>query len=435
MPEPKDNAENAARTTVSVQPHYGSAVRGVQRWPRPDLEAQFDSALAGGNGAKLFGLRRIGKSTEAVACAARLQALGWTTVALDCQDMATEAQLLMKLFAELPSRGWAAGLLKAVTGDSLIAAGVRDALTAMDDSKLGDVNAYFGSIANAIERALRDRRGTAEAGAGLLLCIDELPWLCRRILESDPHRGRQRVDQLFAALRRWRDAGMVMLLIGSIGLMGLGRAHGLDMDHLNDLTTLSVPPLAEPDAARAFVAALAAHAPTPGWTDAHTEAVLDESAAWYPAMLQKAFQVLTPGGRAVSLARIPDLFAEQVRPDLDLTFFQQFDRRLKRYADAADAWSAQVRDICEAVLGAAAPVTRAGIRTAIGAYPPQDPTPPQGTTTSDAAHLDEADLGDALEALREDGFIDVRIERDGTQHWRPASPLVAAWRLRRRGGG
>lgn len=47
-----------------VEPHYGSTVRGHQRFPRAAIEAEFDSLLLGGNGAKLFGLRRIGKSTE-----------------------------------------------------------------------------------------------------------------------------------------------------------------------------------------------------------------------------------------------------------------------------------------------------------------------------------------------------------------------------------
>lgn len=77
--------------------------------------------------------------------------------------------------------------------------------------------------------------------------------------------------------------------------------------------------------------------------------------------------------------------------------------------------------ICEAVLGADAPISREQIRALIEA------------DASNDARLDEADLGDALDMLQEDGFIDVRIERDGSQLWRASSPLVSAWRRRRLG--
>jgi hypothetical protein len=252
------------------------------------------------------------------------------------------------------------------------------------------------------------------------LFIDELPWLCRRILEADPDHGRQRIDQLFAAMRRWRNQGMVMLLIGSIGLVELWREHRLDMEHLNDLTSLSVPPFDTRAQATTFITALAIGSQTTGWTPAHSDALLDESAAWYPAMIQKAFLVLTIGPQAADLAQIPELFAAKVRPELDKSFFKQFDRRIKCYRGSQEAWAIDVPRICEAVLAAGQAITREQIRTRIEA-------------DSSDGHLDEADLGDALDMLQEDGFIDVRIDRDGGQLWRPASPLVSAWRRRRLG--
>jgi hypothetical protein len=425
-PIPKDDHPAA------VEPHYGSTVRGRQRFSRPEIGAEFDSVLLGGNGAKLFGLRRMGKSTEAVACAERLRTQGLTVVEIDTQGLVSEADLLMRLFASLPAKGWGDRVLQAIGGDGNIAAVAREALRQQNREGLGDVNAYFNTIAVAIERALAAGPAAADNAAQgrILLFVDELPWLCRRILEGDEAKGRQRIDQLFAALRRWRDSGMGMLLIGSIGLVGLGREYRLDMNHLNDLTTLSVPPLGTADEAAAFVNALAAGGQTRGWSPVHTQAVLDESAAYYPAMLQKAFQVLTIGGAAAALERIADLFADKVRPELDKTFFEQFDRRIKLYRAIGEPLAKTIPLICEVVLAAAAPISRDEIRRHIGA----DLPPSLDEPTAENPPLDEADLGDALEMLREDGFIDVRVARDGSQLWRAASPLVRAWRIRRRGG-
>ncbi|MEZ5583733.1 MAG: hypothetical protein R3F37_14145 [Candidatus Competibacteraceae bacterium] len=133
-------------------------------------------------------------------------------------------------------------------------------------------------------------------------------------------------------------------------------------------------------------------------------------------MLQKAFQALSLGGQAVALERIPDIFAEKIRPELDKTFFEQFDRRLKRYRSFTENWAVHLPKLCEAVLAANGPVARDHLRAGL-----------TGT-------VDESDLGDALAILREDGFLDVRVNRDGSQYWRPASPLVTAWRIQRRGG-
>ena len=44
----------------------------------------------------------------------------------------------------------------------------------------------------------------------------------------------------------WRDAGMRMLLTGSIGMAALEREHRLDPVHLNGLRQFSVPPLGRP---------------------------------------------------------------------------------------------------------------------------------------------------------------------------------------------
>lgn len=394
----------------SITPHFGTEVTGECRFEQPALEAEFDSVMTGSNGATLFGLRRVGKSTEALACAERLRARPEPFVVIwqKAEGMTSEAHLLVEVLKQMPSQGWRDRITSAIADDNAIAASARDALGKLTGSHATDVQAYFGPIAAAIER-------TVQKSDRVVLMIDELPWLCRTILEGDPTGGRRRVDVLLASLRRWRNKGVRMLLLGSVGVVGLGRQHRLDLSHLNDLTPLEVPPL-DPDAARTMVRALVAGGEVRDWTDAHTGALLSESAALYTSMLQRGFLALTVGGKAAPLATVPELFATKVRPDLDATFYRQFDKRVQLYRELTAPLSALLASTLKCVLSAPEPAPLHALREAAG------------------ASVDAADLGDALSMLREDGFLNMRALRDGSQMWRPASSLVTAWWTQKRGG-
>ena len=98
-------------------------------------------------------------------------------------------------------------------------------------------------------------------------------------------------------------------------------------------------------------------------------------------------------------------------------FFAQFDRRHKFYSELPDPMPGLLPKLLATVLKCGEP----GI-----AYPDLRET---------AAEVEDADLGDALAILREDGFLTLRAPRNQPQQWRAASGLVAAWWAQRRGGG
>ncbi len=104
-----------------------------------------------------------------------------------------------------------------------------------------------------------------------------------------------------------------------------------------------------------MVDALAKGGRIAGWTEAHTAALLEETVAFYPAMLQKGFEQASLGGRAASIERFPDLFAEKVRPDFDDTYYQQFDKRLKLYRDLPEPLPGLLEGVLLAVMRAAVP--------------------------------------------------------------------------------
>ena len=393
-----------------VKPKVGTEVTGDCRFDQPELEAEFDSVIAGSTGAKLFGLRRVGKSSEVAACAERLGAPPHNCLVIreTAEGMSSEAHLLAAILSKLPRQGWLERITSAIAEDNAIASAVRDGVGKLTGSHATNVQAYFGPIAITIERTVRhtDR---------IVLVIDEFPWLCRSILQSDAAGGRGRVDVLLAALRRWRKQGLRMVLLGSIGMVGLSRKYGLDLSHLADLMPLEVPPLSLAEA-RVMVRALVAGGEIRDWSEAHTEELLSESGALYTSMIQRGFLALTLGGKAAPLAAIPELFAEKVRPNLDATFYQQFDKRVHAYRDLAEPFPLLLPSMLKRVL------------TAPG------PTPLQALHEAAGESISAADLGDAMDILREDGFLRVRIQRDASQMWSPASSLVTAWWAQRRGG-
>lgn len=95
-------ADSQPKWPQAITPHIGMAVHGGQRFPRPALEAEFDSAMTRSNGGTLFRLRRIGKSSEAMACAQRLQHMGYKVIAEDVQGLNS----FLKISLSGKSGGW-----------------------------------------------------------------------------------------------------------------------------------------------------------------------------------------------------------------------------------------------------------------------------------------------------------------------------------------
>jgi hypothetical protein len=123
-----NSATGSPKWPQKITPHTGQAVRGEMRFPRPELEAEFDSALTRTNGGMLFGLRRTDKSSEAAACAERLRRLGKKVIEEDAQGKTSEAELLCAILGQLRVQGISDRLLKFISSDSAIPAGVRETI-------------------------------------------------------------------------------------------------------------------------------------------------------------------------------------------------------------------------------------------------------------------------------------------------------------------
>lgn len=389
-----------------ILPHYGTAAVGASRFPRPEIETRALDAMTRTNGLRLFGLRRIGKSTLLQYCVDQLRERGIHVIDIDAEGMSLETDLLYGILAQLPSEDLRSRIFRAVSNSNVLPQTIRTAFE-KKTGITGDTIEYFRALSSVIGTELQ-RPGVDQ----IAIVIDEFSFLCRTILQGDQSgRGARRVEVLLAALRGWRSNGVRMVLSGSIGLAALARRYKVDLTHNSDLNPLDLPPFLpeQHDTVVAFVSALVKGGEIEGWTDLHTESLLDECTAWYPSLIQQALLELSPGGQAVRIDEIPDLFATNIRLALDENFFQQFDKRLKSYDELDGVIRPAFKPLCGAAVVAKVPLSR------------------QDLAEAAKVELDEVTLAEALRILREDGFLTVRIDREGLQQWSVASPLVTAW--------
>ena len=391
---------------MALVPFYGNAVTGDQRFDRPELQKKLLRTLASSGGVKMFGLRRIGKSTLRLYVIEQMRATNRPVAFFDAQGLHSIQDLLGELFGALPRE---LDLKSCVLGFIAKDSPIRKALEALaSGTKTGEalVSAYWREAYNGIRDALR-----ATPTPPPLLVIDEFSYLLKNILERSPKEGRDEIDQLLAAMREWREAGMKMLLTGSIGVTALSRRYGLGREHLNDLLPFDVPELAESEA-REFIRQATAEPSRGRWTDEHASEFLKQSGVLYPSFLVKGLLEI-----GVESPPPPDdfaeIFAKNVRPVLHDDFYNQFNKRFKFYGEIDKDGQRKL----------VVPVLKRIMDTA------------DGTRLDDlelAEGYSRIDLAEFLDMLVEDGFIHFTEDADANRTWVPASRLSRLWWKRSR---
>lgn len=391
---------------MAIVLYYGNAVSGNQRFERPELQRKLLRTLDSSGGIKMFGLRRIGKSTLRRYVVENLQAQQKPVAFIDAQGLHGVADLLAELFGALPKEsGLTSRMLGFIAKDSPIRS-VMEALAS--GTKTGDnlVAAYWREAYNGIRNALSQTEHPPT------LVIDEFSLLLQNMLERNPQSGADEANHLLAAMREWRDKGMKMLLTGSIGITALARRYKLNRDHLNDLLPFDVPELTDAEAREFISQALEPHAGASNWKASHTDEFIKQCGVLYPSFLVKG--LLEIGTLAPPPPeQFADIFARHVRPVLHDDFYTQFNKRFRFYDDIdPDCRSALIVPALKKIMDGAG----SGALDEL----------PTGTAYT------RIDLAEFLDMLVEDGFITFTEDEDGERTWRPASRLVRLWWKRAR---
>jgi hypothetical protein len=383
----------------------GNPVSGDDFWPRLDVVDNLYNDLVQGKGSRrLFGLRRIGKTSVLLELERRLLTHGaFTVIRIDVQGISRFKDFLSKLFEQIPLEGRMQNTRQKFAANKVFksllpALWGRVTGTAGQEASSGFQNEFDHNAAWAgdIEAALQ------EAGP-IVLLIDELPYMLRNMMKEGYKAWD--VERFLATLRSWRmNSGVRMLLSGSVGLAQLSRTDRVHVaDHIGDLFPVLLPPLPIPQAI-AMVDALARGQSIDDWSMELSAAVVGASAETWPIFLQYGFDAAIKAGVRDS-TRVTAAIESTVRQALDETFYTQFATRLTRYD--ADLKTARI-------------ILRTVVR----------PNAELATFEAIDAALAEAGAGaterrdDLLEALREDDFIIFDTE---SQTVRPASKLVPVW--------
>lgn len=350
----------------------------------------------------MFGLRRIGKSTLRLYAVEELTHRGATVVFVDAQGIRSIGGFLSAVLSGLPEHGGFGDRLRKKLAEAAAIPGVvQTAIEALNGDGNAAVSAYWQTISNLIVKAI------GETGSPPVLVVDELSFLVRNMGEDQPGKAAAEIDKLLAAMRMRREAGLRMLLTGSIGLTGLARTYGFNIEHLNDLQPFCPPELSEAEA-KDFVHQATTPPPKGRWTDDHTDAFVAACDVLYPCFLAKgliAIDRATPPAPEAFEA----IFDEKVRPDLHDIFIKQLGTFFRRYRKDDPA---RARDLIVPVLRAV--LTRDG-----GAGLPDADLPVEKP-------YDRIDLNEALEILTEDGFLCQTVVNKKRVWW-PGSRIATLW--------
>ena len=317
---------------MSMEIHYGNAVTGNQRFARPKLERKLMGVLEQSAGIKMFGLRRIGKSTARLFVCEELEKQGTHYTYVDAQGLHSIEDLLAELFVELQKiqSEIPAKILNLFT-DKHPVRRVLDSL--IKGSKMGErlSESLWQETLNGIKTAMQ------QSDNHIVLVIDEFSLLLGNILRNNTESGLKEVSSLLSSMREWRDAGMKMFLTGSIGVSALARKYQFDVDHLNDLQVVNVPELDDVEA-RSFVE----QATTKNrdyWNDDIITEFLNQAVVLYPSFLVKG--IMSVDIEQPDVVDMASYFAEEVRPQLNEDFYNQLFKRFQLYQKIDKQWQTQ----------------------------------------------------------------------------------------------
>lgn len=377
----------------------GNAVSGASRFDRPKLHARLMRLLKSSSGIKMFGLRRIGKSTLKLYVIEQLEKNNAPYIYVDAQGVHSLADFLLRLQIEMPGEdNFMSRMRDMITSEPALV--VWDALAEGTVKKNAQLAAYWRFVSSAMNKALKGETKKP------VLIIDEFSYLIVNLIKDNPEQGKKDVENLLASLREWRGEGMKMLLTGSIGFAGLARKYNLSQDHLNDLIPFSEPELNDEEA-NDFIDQSTED--FDNWKDAHKEVLLKEVGVYYPIFLVSGLLEIDREEPAAP-DEIPEIFATQIRPHLHNDFYSQFGRRFKEYAQLDEDGEEQKKLML--------PVLKQIMETK---------TVIEHSDIECGSPYSQLELSMALEIMADDGFITFSENAEGERSWKCANRLARLW--------
>jgi hypothetical protein len=287
-----------------------------------------------GQSVLLTGIRRTGKSEVLRAALCKLAYAGKAVGYMDVQDQNSLArfyqQLLETLLREVPP-GLGEKLSEAMTGmarlpDSLmkwvrgqirtvsIPEIVEIELAPPDEQLLRYWQPLLEQVATTLEQ--HDRQSLPVIG------IDELPFMLENLIREGVEQ--KEIIIMLASLRRLRDAGLRLIIAGSISFENLLTLRDIPHTVLGGLSRQPVPPFSRPEAFKYLAEFLAGR---PASDAAVLQLTLDTLPDYVPEFLRIAVTNLHTCRDAVGCT---SALQQEILPAIRRAFLQQFEERLTK---------------------------------------------------------------------------------------------------------
>jgi hypothetical protein len=283
-----------------------------------------------GQSVLLTGIRRTGKSQIAKAALVRHGEAGRPIAFLDVQNYVSLASFYRDLLRELPAPilarlnaelGGIAAIPSRLTNwirSQVKTVGVLETAEIEFQEAQESLPRYWQPIAEALERILANHP-TDELP---VLGIDELPFMLENLIVRDVPDAE--LTLTLASLRKLRDAGLRMIIAGSVSMENLLTLHKIPHTVLGGLTRHRVDPFSRAEAHTFLSERLQ---DTPGGNEEAINSALEILPDYVPEFLNIAEQHL----RLLSQHQeVSAVLHNKVLPEIRRVFLTQFDERLTK---------------------------------------------------------------------------------------------------------
>lgn len=324
---------------TTLRPKFGTHVTGPGFWSGKPGPESLVARLENGESVKIFGLRRIGKSSLLYETARLLAGRQRPIIQLDGQQLHSIPILLKEIIRQLPLEKGPVHRLLDWSKKVGLPPEVKLKFEALITEQIvGTSEPDLDAYAELLFRELGAAFGALPHAQRPVLCIDELPWFCDNVMKAAPSASREaaasQLNNLLAVLRAWRgeDIGIAMAVCGSLSMAWLQREHGIQSEHLNDCLPVQVEELSLEEAI-AMVEAMIAHANPSEWADGTGERLCALLPSLFPGVVQFAFSIirLEP---SLTLDKMEEIYRDKVADGLQTNYYNQFDKRIGHYTAA-----------------------------------------------------------------------------------------------------
>ncbi len=279
-----------------------------------------------GQSVLLTGIRRTGKSRLVKAALVKYAQAGGQIGFFDAEDCASLHDFYRAILSEMPKSllieiGDHLKSLKTVP-DRLLnwirshVAKVEILEQSIELQPTESLHRYWQPIVDALEVVLARH----PANELPVLGIDELPFMLENLIRAGVPDGE--LVLAMASLRKLRDAGLRMIIAGSISMENLLTLHGIPHTVLGGLLRVPVPPFSKPEAAQYLGERLAGK---PAGAKKAIALSLKTLPDYVPEFLNIAVQHLQ---LAVDEKQCAASFKDDIFPAIRRSFLTQFDERL-----------------------------------------------------------------------------------------------------------